>query len=308
MRLAVLSDVHGNLPALKAVLQDARQHDVAGVIVAGDLVHGGPYPVETAHLLQSLNAWMIRGNGDDYLLDYDAGTAPEAWYTSRAWALTRWSYRQMDRETLNFIASLPGQRVIHLPGTSPIRVVHGSPRSSTEHLIPDQDPQIDDVVQRFRRAGMLPANREPVRLASILGQITESALVCGHSHVPWKQEWNGKLVFNPGAVSGPLNGEVCAQYAFLNWQAGQWEVEHRQVAYDLAEVHRAFVETGLLAEGEGLARAFLLSIETGQNVGLAFQWHVRQLAAEAGCGDAPVVPDPIWERATASFDWENASV
>ena len=62
MRLAVLADIHGNLPALEAVLADLQQHDVDGIIIAGDLTGGGPYPVETIRLLRTLSCWIIRGN------------------------------------------------------------------------------------------------------------------------------------------------------------------------------------------------------------------------------------------------------
>ena len=66
MCLAVLADVHGNLPALEAVLADVQQHDVDGIIVAGDTVGGGPQDVEVIQLLRALDSWMIRGNNNDY--------------------------------------------------------------------------------------------------------------------------------------------------------------------------------------------------------------------------------------------------
>ena len=78
MRLAIMSDIHGNLPALKAVLQELQRYDIHGIIVAGDFT-GGPHPAETLHLLRTLDARMIRGNGDTYLLRYSNGSAPIAW-------------------------------------------------------------------------------------------------------------------------------------------------------------------------------------------------------------------------------------
>jgi predicted phosphodiesterase len=98
MRLAVLSDTHGNLPALEAVLADVRQFAVDGVIVAGDLT-GGPHPNETIALLRALNGWLIRGNSDANLLQLAAGEAPEDWYTSRQFALLRWSLHTIDRQS-----------------------------------------------------------------------------------------------------------------------------------------------------------------------------------------------------------------
>ena len=281
MRLAILADVHGNLPALEAVLKDIRQHAVDSIIVAGDLTTG-PHQIEVINLLRSLGAQMIRGNGENNLVQYDIGHAPDFWRTSRQWALHRWTYRHFDRVTLDFIATLPEQLVIAWPDTAAIRVVHGSPRSATEGIDPNDAP-------------------EALRLA--LTQIAEPVLVCAHTHVPWKQEQNGRLAINPGAVCGPLNGEVGAQYALLTWQDDRWHVDHRAVSYDLKRIRTAFHTSGLLAEGGALARYYLLSIETGQNAPKGFLAYAYQLAAEAGFKDCAFVPNDIWDKAEATWHW-----
>ena len=128
--------------------------------------------------------------------------------------------------------------------------------------------------------------------------------VCGHTHIPWKVVRHGRLALNPGAVCGPLNGETGAQYALLTWQDRHWQVDHRVVAYDLELIRAAFRESGLLDKGGALARAFLRSIETGQNVADWFLTYAYRLAADAGHGECEVVPDELWEHAAATFDWE----
>lgn len=304
VRLAVLADVHGNLPALEAVLADVQQQDVQGIVVAGDLTCGGPHSAEVLRLLHSLGSWMIRGNNEDYLAAYDAGDVPAGWRVGKQWALLRWAYLHLDREELDLVASLPEQRVIDLPGTAPIRVVHGSPRSSSEHLFPGRDPA---VLRMFERADLLRSGRDPANLDLAFEQVNEPVLVCGHAHIPWKQEQDGRLALNPGAVCGPLNGDVRAQYALLTWQDGRWQVEHRAVPYDLDQIRAAFRESGLLAEGDGLACAFLVSIETGQNVGGYLVSYAHRLAAEAGFEGCEAVPDDVWEQAVATFDWDGAT-
>ena len=285
VHLAVLSDVHGNLPALEAVLQDMQCCEVSGVIVAGDFI-GGPQPVETIRRLRSLGTWMIRGNSDDNLLRYGNGLAPQAWYSSHQFALLRWAHRQVDKDTFEFLQSLPQQRIVRVPGTAAIRVVHGSPRDPGASVFPDREPSTLDVA---------------------LAQVDEPVLVCGHTHVPWKVECPGRLALNPGAVCGPLNGETGAQYALLTWQDSRWQVDHRVVAYDLEQIREAFCESGLLEEGGALARSFLRSIETGENVVDWFLAHAYGLAAEAGSNGQGVVPDQIWERPATTFDWEATS-
>ena len=281
MRLAVMSDIHGNLPALEAVLKDLQQYEVDGIVVVGDLI-GGPQPVETIRLLRSLGSWMIRGNSDSGLVQYGTGHAPDAWYTSRQFALLRWAYRHVDKETFEFIKLLPEQRIVEIADTAAIRVVHGSPRNPSESIFLNHDPDILDLA---------------------LAQTDEPVLVCGHTHIPWKLERGGRLALNPGAVCGPLNGYLGAQYALLTWHDDNWRVEHRAVPYDLDSIRAAFHESGLLEEGGALARSFLSTLETGRNDFGDFLSYAYGLAAEAGFKDCDVVPDHIWEHAAATFDW-----
>lgn len=131
MRLAILADIHGNIPALEAALREIKRDALDGLIVAGDMIVG-PNSVEVIRRLRELDARMIRGNNENYLLRFASGEAPDWWHTARQWSFMRWNYRQMNEETLNFIKGLPEQLIIHLTGTDPIRVVHGSPRNVSE--------------------------------------------------------------------------------------------------------------------------------------------------------------------------------
>jgi putative phosphoesterase len=320
MRLAVLADIHGNLPALQAVLADLRQTalnstdlvdtdivgshligtDPVGIIIAGDST-GGLHPEEVIKRLRTLDSWMIRGNSEGYFIAYDTGEVPPAWRVSHQWSTLRWSYHRLGRETLDFIASLPEQRVVHLDGAAPIRVVHGSLNNPHTHLVPDNDAT---TLEMFKKAGLLPANRQPARLDDTLAQMQEPVLVCGHSHIPWAQEQDGRLVMNPGSVGAPINGDPRAQYAILTWEAGRWHVEHRAVEYDLDQVRSAYLESGLLAAGGAFARALLQNIETGRNVPGYFLSHVYGMAQESGWTGGEVVPDSVWERAVITFDWQ----
>jgi len=145
---------------------------------------------------------------------------------------------------------------------------------------------------------------EPAAVDLALSQTDEPVLVCGHTHIPWKWERNGRLALNPGAVCGPLDGYIGAQYALLTWHGDHWAVEHRAVPYDMERLRVSFEESGLLAKGGALARALLLCLVTGRNVWREFLTYARELTAGAGLGDGGIVPDHIWERAEARFDWE----
>ncbi len=301
MRLAVLADIHGNLAALEAVLSDIQGRGVDGYIIAGDHVNGGPRPVEVMRRLRALNAWMILGNTDNYLLDLHTGIAPDAWQTSKQWAVTRWSFHHIDKETLDFIASLPEQCTVDLADVAPIRVVHGSMNSTSEHLIPDDDMA---TMQVFQRAGVSTRSHAMISLSRAIVDVAEPVLVCGHSHIPWVHDANGRLALNPGSVGFSLNGDPRAQYALLTWRQDRWRAEFCAVNYDIARHHQDFVDSGLLEEGGGMARCFLINAETGRNVARAFLTHAHSLVVRAGYSDRKTVPNDIWDRAVATFDWQ----
>jgi putative phosphoesterase len=279
-----MADVHGNLPALEAVLQDMASHQVHQFVVAGDLV-GGPQPNATTQRLHALGASMILGNSDRTLLDYRAGRVPDAWRTSKQFALMRWSAGRVNTETLRVLQALPEQRVVHVPETAPIRVVHGSPRDVSEHIYPERDPTV---------------------LEEALAHIDQLVLACGHTHEPWIVKHGERLALNPGAVCGPLDGYVGAQWALLTWSGDKWHAELRAVRYDLQAVRAAFHDSGLLADGGVLARAYVLCLETGHNVWGDFLTLARGLADAAGLDASEAIPDEAWDAAAAQFDWQAA--
>jgi len=299
MRLAVLADIHGNLPALEAVLEDVTKHNVDRILVAGDLT-GGPQSQDAVAWLRSLNAWMIRGNREDYLTAFDAGTVPEQWRESEQWAPLRWEHHRLDRATLDWVATLPGPQTFCPDGASPICVVHGSPKSVREPLF----SQDEAVLKWFRAAGFKEHELGPDRLEAVLAVLVEPVLICGHTHISWVQDRNGQLVLNPGSVGAPLNGDVRAQYALLEWHAERWQVVHRAIPYDLERARRAFRETGYLAEGGPYARAWLIGIETGRYVWGAFLAHARRLASDSGEASRHTAIADVWNRAVVTFDWD----
>ncbi|MBN2003988.1 MAG: metallophosphoesterase family protein [Anaerolineae bacterium] len=295
MRLAILSDVHGNLPALEAVLADARSHGVDGYVVAGDLALGGPFPVETLERLRALNPWMIRGNNEGYFDDYRSG-AKKALRSRSQWAMLRWTHAQLGQEALDFLAALPATLKITPPGAGALCVVHGSHRSAFEGIQPP-DP---DVQRKFAQAQVTA----PLSVEAALAQTATAVLICGHTHIAWQHRVDGQLALNPGAVGGPIDGVVGAEYALLTWDGARWTAELRVVDYDMDRLRAAFHDRGLFGTAGPMARALLRSVETGQNYAWFFVLHAQALAAQAGLGDDEAIPDEIWERAATTFNWE----
>ena len=304
MRLAVLADIHGNLPALEAVLAEVEQQGVEDMIVAGDFCDR-PLPLEAVRAVRALNACTIRGNRENYILAYHSLNAPDHWRTATQWVGLRWLHERLDGEALDYMAALPEQCVYAAGGTHPIRVVHGSPGSMTENILPNHDP---GTMKLYKQAGLLELRRDSqAKIDDVLAHLDEPVLICGHSHIPWQQARDGRLAVNPGSVGIPINGDRRAQYALLIWEGGRWRAEQRAVSYDLDRIRAAYLESGILAIEGAFARAQLRAIETGQNVPGRLVSHCRRYATEVGIPRSEAIPDAVWAEAVAAFDWEAAA-
>jgi len=282
MLLALLSDVHANLPALEAALADARRHRPDAYLFAGDMV-GGPGNIEAIDCLRSLPGWLIRGNGDTYMVRLWQGDAPPEWRTRKQFAFLRWYAGQLRDADYPFLAGLPEERTVAVDGLAPIRLAHGSPGGPNRGIYPRQNGK---------------------QVAQALARMDEPVLIVGHTHEQWQAEVDGRLVINPGAVCGPCDGTVGAQYALLRWRNGRWQAELKKVDYNIAAVRQAFVDSGLLDRGEPFARAVVAGIETGLNAAQELVDAAYALKDARGFADERFVPDPIWEAAAASFDWQ----
>jgi putative phosphoesterase len=279
MRLAVLADIHALLPALEAALVEIEHDAVDYILVAGDML-AGPQPAEVLKRLRELDCCMIRGNQENYILRFFNGDAPDWWYSSQQWAFMHWNYKQLDVDTLQYIAELPEQRSVQIPGTAAIRMVHGSPRNVSELIYPEQDTSLLDLA---------------------ISQVPEAVLIFGHTHLAWEMHRNGRLALNPGALSGNFTGKPCGSYALLDWENDGWHAELREVTYDLAAIRNAYQESGLLAASGAFATYWLLSIETGINYLPHFVKFAFQLSSQAGYADMPYVPDAILAEADRLF-------
>src|SRR3954453_14855518 len=160
MRIAVVCDIHGNLPALDAVLAELELHDVDGIVVGGDVVPG-PFMAETVDRLCGLGdrARFVMGNGDREVVEaFDAGTPAAEAGDSQFARFTAWAASRLDREHRDFPAGF--EPVVRLPvdDVGPVLFCHGSPRRDTE-IITQLTP--------------------PERLAPMLGGVWETGGACG---------------------------------------------------------------------------------------------------------------------------------
>lgn len=212
LRVALFSDVHGNLAALRAVAAAIkREPPVDYIVVAGDHLQGGPRPREVWELLTRRGWILIKGNEDEALLATDplAGRAPTP-YDSAFLAQVAWTRDQVGRNVLARIAALPSQWRIETPA-GPLLVVHASPRS------------LDD------RAGAAHNSDADVLLA--YGGTGASAIAFGHYHQNFVRATPFALLINVASVGLPVHGRALASFTILTASPLSWVVEQRQVPY-----------------------------------------------------------------------------
>lgn len=282
MKIAVLSDIHGNLTAFDAVLKDAKNEKVNGFIIEGDHVGDGPQPGEVVERIKELGGWIIKGNREEYIISYNDGLHKE-WESCNQMYVTVWTQQCLNSSKIDYLKSLPDQLVVNIPGVSPIRVVHGSPLDIYEHLY------LDKHLERLKRA---------------VNSINEPVLVCGHTHEAWSKIVDSKLVVNPGSVGLHFNSRICAEYSILSWDGEYWREEHRYVKYNICEVEKAFEKTGLFNTGGAVwVKATMCSIKTGRNIAVEFLEFAYAFARKEGLCDIKLIPNEIWNRASELWNW-----
>ncbi len=284
LRLAVLADIHGNLPALEAALDDVAQQGVDRIVIMGDLADRGPFPREAVELVAATPAVVIQGDNDLDVLVIACGSPPEGWQDSLQFAPLRWTASRLGAEHLAYLAKRPAAYRLDPLDLPPMRFVHGSPRRADEPVLPDRE----------------------LLAADALAMVREDVLVVAHTHEPWVVKDGERMAFNPGSVGQPYNNVPHAHYALLAGRRGRWRVEQRALPYDLERLRVAFTSSGYLAEGGALARACLQTAMTGSNHIMPFLGHAYRLAAERGYGDRPVVPDEVWLEAVAAWHWDGS--
>lgn len=224
MRLALVSDIHGNLPALQAVCADLARHQVDTVINLGDSLSGPLLPQETAQFLMQQSAWVhLAGNHErQILLHPERPQSPSDAY----------AYTQLGAAELRWIASLQPS----LAWSDEVLLCHGSPRSDIEYLCESISAKGLDLASQ-------------TELQNRLKGVTATVVACGHSHLPRILRVAGAsthhtLIVNPGSVGLPAydddfryqhkveTGATDARYALLSRDQQGWHASLHSVAYD----------------------------------------------------------------------------
>ncbi|MEO5343159.1 MAG: metallophosphoesterase [Gammaproteobacteria bacterium SHHR-1] len=234
MKIAVFSDVQGNLPALQAVIEDILAWRPDLTVLNGDLVNRGPLSRDCLLLFEHYRAchnWLpLKGNHEEYVLDCQAPAENALEGEMRRFA--EWTLAQLGDEA---------ERMRHWPDHL---TLHG----------PDSDQWVHIT------HGSMIGNRVGISAriadADMVGRVPEGVdlLVTAHTHKVHQRRYGNTPILNIGSVGSPFDGDVRASYARLTFSRGRWQAQIRRLAYDREQAERDYYDSGFLPEGGPLAR------------------------------------------------------
>jgi len=234
MRIAVLSDIHANLPALEAVASDLPQVDQVWVL--GDIVGYGPQPNEVIATLQAMGARSVLGNHDGAAI----GTVDAAQFNPDARRAIEWTAGVVDANTRSYIAALPEVR-----RDGDVTAVHGSPRDPIWEYITGPGIAAANFDHFETRLCLFGHTHVPVAFRAVDGQVEATQGLPGD-----RIALGGtRVLLNPGSVGQPRDGLPDAAYALLETGDGAPDdaVEFRRVRYDVDRTQRLMRDVGLPA-------------------------------------------------------------
>jgi putative phosphoesterase len=223
--IALLSDIHGNLPALKAAVAEAKTRCAKQIICAGDIVGYGPFPNEVCEYLKTSGIKSISGNYDIKVLDViKYGKSAVESLQKKKRELVMWTANHLEKTAQRFLRDLPVSLEEELPGGRNLLVVHGSPVSNDDDIYPSITPK---------------------GLETKLKNTRPNILVCGHTHIPFVKKVSGMLVVNCGSAGQSVDGDPRPSYAIISVDEKSVSGHIIRFEYDLNETIKALKKTSL---------------------------------------------------------------
>jgi predicted phosphodiesterase len=254
MKIAVLSDIHSNLQALQAIIQDMETWDPDITVVAGDVLNRGPRPRECLDIVlqyQSDKNWVIlQGNHEEYVLNQARWESQKIKTEFMVHRASIWTFEQV-RSKRKILANLPSFHSIEFPPSAEVRFAHASMRGNRDGIYQGTS---DSTLTR--QIGIPPA-----------------VFCVGHTHIPLIRRLNGTLIVNAGSAGLPFDGDHRPAYARVTLINGIWRAHIERVAYDLEKAKMDYFQTGYLNEAGPLAQIVLCELVRAQS--LLYHWSIK---------------------------------
>lgn len=221
IKIAIISDIHGNIVALNEIIKDAESRKVDKFVASGDLVNELPFGNEVIDRLKEINAVAIKGNKELYFIEYEEKKYD---WKNIQFKNSIFMYESMTKENMEYIRKLPFSLSLEYEGVK-IKVVHGSPESVTELVY----RKSEDLIDKYTK------------------NLDEDILVLGHTHEPiWTCEKNGKTVVNAGCSGVSPTNIRFAEYVIINIENGKYNIENLKVKFDVEDLRKGMLKSGIL--------------------------------------------------------------
>jgi len=310
MRYAIISDVHGNIFALNAVLEDARAQGVDKFLLLGDYANSFPWGDEVTEVIRGLeNTVVIRGNGEGYYINLEKTQPVE--YAYEQFKPVYWAHRILSRESLEYLMELPetafvsdGDCSIYL--NHALSVFFRSPRielfhSRNRNRIMNESPFSHEEYLIRAKAELLDC---PGAVADILA-LPEGIHLFGHNHMQFHMQYEGRLFINPGSCGEPLDWNPSAAYTILICDGGVHTVEERRVEYDLSVAAEALIASEFTAYSPVWSEIMHRELLEGKDYFAQIISHILETGKKMG--QAEYAPNnEIWQAAVDTWDINKA--
>ncbi len=236
MRYALISDIHGNMPALQAVLDDAQKRNIDSFIFLGDYSVSLNYPNEVLNAILSINSkFIISGNHEEFLKEIV--TQDENIWRRGQFNIAYWHFRELTGSNKDFLTQLPTELKIK-DDYSDIYLFHSAKRFFKNTLLGDMNSKHYSI--RADKYSYIEYTKEykkrllqDYRLKTVLSELPDGVYAYGHNHMQMHLIMDGKLMINPGSCGVPLDMANYAPYSVLDTSKGEMSVEEYRVAYDI---------------------------------------------------------------------------
>ena len=279
MKIAVLSDIHGNEIALRRCVEHVLGQGITTFFFLGDYVGDMAYPERTMAFLYDLadhyDCTFIRGNKENYWLNYRADGA-RGWLDGDSTTGTMlYTYERLTDRDLEFFATLKIERKVSIEGMPKLLLCHGSPYKVNEKMLPGVE-----------------------RTCEIMEECDSSVILCGHTHEHGCFIHNGKCVLNPGSVGVPLYSGGKAQFLILEGSPKGWTHEFWSLDYDVEKVIDDMHQEKMDRHAPFWCRITENLLRKGDmSQGTVLERAMKLCEQESGCCRWPMIPEKYWKQA-----------
>jgi len=311
MKYAIISDVHGNITALEAVLADAKAQNVDKFLFIGDYASNFPFGNEVVDCIRKVaHSSVVRGNGEDYFTNL-RGKDPTT-LTHEQFKPIYWGLRSLSAENLDYLINLPEictltDENFTIQLKHALNFFYGKSEldNPTMHYFNSSLLRRVMDVEPFTRAELLvrakaEALANPTALEQIMA-LPRGIYLFGHNHIQFHMEHEGRIFINPGSCGEPLDCDTRAAYTILSISPDGWEVEERRISLDLNKLIESLHTSGYSAYTPMWSEIITLEIQTGKDFFLPFVIHLIETGKKMNDTQYPV-SNEVWEAAIKTWD------